>query len=459
MLTQYQVIAFIGLLFNSLNILWQDVAQYILSVSGRELNWTAYKVWIRLSTGRFSIDLTPPESSDDGLDLVGAGALSATSVLDPPEDSQIIASISLEAYHHVCYRHPKQWHLFPIFQDTSVKVGSIRHFPAPEYENSFEIAFTPDCVVGHRGWLTEDSTTIEDRWNPIDVNEGTSILENGVNSANVVDEYRRYIYADDFCVSAWLAHANYILNLLGIKSNFEDYLVVFRIDFWVKLLGPIVTLPPGYLFICPWAQLETELPGCFGIPDCPAYWSLNLSGAERLSAKEAKNEGFPDIEFRMSAFGGSWDDSAFTGIRQFHEAKGFDPYSQDVAIALEYPLFEVSCNQDDLLTHLEEGYMADGYSDSDGVPGRNDSSESEDERHEFSDGAFRVSGEDCSESGEQQYESESQVTIVDSSADAVVGDVQDAETESEFWSIVMSVQFALILILSGLSLRDYFYSC
>ncbi|KAJ7683909.1 hypothetical protein B0H14DRAFT_3907752 [Mycena olivaceomarginata] len=244
MLTQYQVIAFIGLLFNSLNILWQDVAQYILSFLDGSC-----------------IDLTPPESSDDGLDLVGAGALSATSVLDPPEDSQIIASISLEAYHHVCYRHPKQWHLFPIFQDTSVKVGSIRHFPAPEYENSFEIAFTPDCVVGHRGWLTEDSTTIEDRWNPIDVNEGTSILENGVNSANVVDEYRRYIYADDFCVSAWLAHANYILNLLGIKSNFEDYLVVFRIDFWVKLLGPIVTLPPGYLFICPWAQLETELPG------------------------------------------------------------------------------------------------------------------------------------------------------------------------------------------------------
>ncbi|KAJ7702525.1 hypothetical protein B0H14DRAFT_3903939 [Mycena olivaceomarginata] len=377
MLTQYQVIAFIGLLFNSLNILWQDVAQYILSVSGRELNWTAYKVWIRLSTGRFSIDLTPPESSDDGLDLVGAGALSATSVLDPPEDSQIIATLQFH------------WKLITTF--------------------------------------------------------ATVIRSSGTSSR--------------FSKIPWLAHANYILNLLGIKSNFEDYLVVFRIDFWVKLLGPIVTLPPGYLFICPWAQLETELPGCFGIPDCPAYWSLNLSGAERLSAKEAKNEGFPDIEFRMSAFGGSWDDSAFTGIRQFHEAKGFDPYSQDVAIALEYPLFEVSCNQDDLLTHLEEGYMADGYSDSDGVPGRNDSSESEDERHEFSDGAFRVSGEDCSESGEQQYESESQVTIVDSSADAVVGDVQDAETESEFWSIVMSVQFALILILSGLSLRDYFYSC
>ncbi|KAJ6565069.1 hypothetical protein B0H10DRAFT_1694412, partial [Mycena sp. CBHHK59/15] len=72
-----------------------------------------------------------------------------------------------------------------------------------------------------------------------------------------------------------------------------------------------------------------------------AYWSRDPSGAECLSAEEAKNEGFPDIEFRVWAVGGSWDAGVYTGIRQFHEAKGFDPYSQEVATELGYPLYQV----------------------------------------------------------------------------------------------------------------------
>jgi hypothetical protein len=36
-----------------------------------------------------------------------------------------------------------------------------------------------------------------------------------------------------------------------------------------------------------------------------------------------------------------WDDFVYSGIREFHQAKGFDPYSQDVVRELGYPLFEV----------------------------------------------------------------------------------------------------------------------
>ncbi|KAF8214460.1 hypothetical protein K438DRAFT_1536050, partial [Mycena galopus ATCC 62051] len=100
-------------------------------------------------------------------------------------------------------------------------------------------------------------------------------------------------------------------------------------------------LPPGYLFLCPLAEFETDLPRYFAIPGCTAYRSIDPSGAERLSAEEAKSVGLRDINAWMEVRGKYWDSSDYDGICQFHEAKGFDPYSQDVAIELGYSLFQV----------------------------------------------------------------------------------------------------------------------
>ncbi|KAJ7037216.1 hypothetical protein C8F04DRAFT_1331606 [Mycena alexandri] len=100
-----------------------------------------------------------------------------------------------------------------------------------------------------------------------------------------------------------------------------------------------------------------------------AYWSRDPSGAECLSAGEAKNEGFPDIDCCMWAVAGSWDAGVYTGIRQFHEAKGFDPYSQELATKLGYPLYQVSCEGDDLSEPLQESNKEDDYSDSNGGNG------------------------------------------------------------------------------------------
>ncbi|KAJ6532589.1 hypothetical protein B0H19DRAFT_451036 [Mycena capillaripes] len=196
---------------------------------------------------------------------------------------------------------------------------------------------------------------------------GTSILENGwirVNSANVVDEYQRRVYTDFSSSAAWLAQADRIFNSLGIKSNLDEYVFVDGIQCRLRLLGPLDNLPPGYLFLCPLTEFQTELPGHCGIPACAAYWSRDPSGAERLSAEEAKNAGFPDIEFCMWSWGRAWDDGVYTGIRQFHQAKGFGPYSQEVAIELGYPLLQVSCEQDDLFANLQESDTEDDYSDS-----------------------------------------------------------------------------------------------
>lgn len=131
--------------------------------------------------------------------------------------------------------------------------------------------------------------------------------------------------------------------------------LVHGIQCSLRLWGPTEGLPPGYLFLCPLAGFERDAPGCFGIPDCPAYWSHDPSGVERLSAEEVRNFGFPDINLKMSVTGLLWDSSVYDGIRQFHEAKGFDPSSQDVGVELRYPLFdfEVSCTQDDQLAHCK----------------------------------------------------------------------------------------------------------
>ncbi|KAF7353337.1 hypothetical protein MSAN_01521900 [Mycena sanguinolenta] len=41
----------------------------------------------------------------------------------------------------------------------------------------------------------------------------------------------------------------------------------------------------------------------------------------------------------------SWDNSVYEGLRRFHQGKGFDPDSQDLARHLGYPLFELSSDK------------------------------------------------------------------------------------------------------------------
>jgi hypothetical protein len=53
----------------------------------------------------------------------------------------------------------------------------------------------------------------------------------------------------------------------------------------------------------------------------------------------------------MSVMAHSWDEIVYAGIREFHQAKAFDPYSQGLARELGYPLFEAS-GKTDILSQL-----------------------------------------------------------------------------------------------------------
>ncbi|KAJ7120211.1 hypothetical protein C8R44DRAFT_548551, partial [Mycena epipterygia] len=94
---------------------------------------------------------------------------------------------------------------------------------------------------------------------------------------------------------------------------------------------PPENLAEGYLFLCPLEDLRDDDGSWLPNPESPVYWSLNRSGSERLSAREASSLGFPCLEFEREVWVKSWDESVYAALSRFHVGKGFDPNGPDVA--------------------------------------------------------------------------------------------------------------------------------
>ncbi|KAJ7906967.1 hypothetical protein B0H13DRAFT_2504320, partial [Mycena leptocephala] len=148
----------------------------------------------------------------------------------------------------------------------------------------------------------------------------------------------------------WLSQANHIFSHLGIPSDFTNYVFVYQVRFYIIVSRALEHCPPGYLFVCPEKDLQIG-PASFRWPDCAAYWSLDPSGAERLSPEEATELGFPSIERCTDIVAANWSTEMYAALRQFHRAKGFDPDSQDVARHLGYPLYQLPTAVDPLFAH------------------------------------------------------------------------------------------------------------
>ncbi|KAK7006254.1 hypothetical protein R3P38DRAFT_3602152, partial [Favolaschia claudopus] len=148
--------------------------------------------------------------------------------------------------------------------------------------------------------------------------------------------------------SAWLCQANHIFGRLGINSNLQNYVLLDSVDF-VLHLKPCANIAPrnlsgeGYLFLCPLADFQIY-PGVLKWPQCPAYWATDPDGAEQLSTELAAELGLPAIEVSTELRARSWNDSAYAGLREFYQEKGFDPDSQDLARYLRQPLYQLSVN-------------------------------------------------------------------------------------------------------------------
>ncbi|KAJ7786925.1 hypothetical protein B0H14DRAFT_3582507 [Mycena olivaceomarginata] len=137
-------------------------------------------------------------------------------------------------------------------------------------------------------------------------------------------------------------HANHIFNRRNITSHHEYYIFISGVEYQLKVSEARHNIPLGFLFLCPFTEPQSDVAPSSRVPDCPAYWSLDPSGVERLSTDKADDLGFPAFKVEIKVDGHSWDASVYAGLRQFHQGKHFDPASQDVARHLRYPLYQLS---------------------------------------------------------------------------------------------------------------------
>lgn len=125
--------------------------------------------------------------------------------------------------------------------------------------------------------------------------------------------------------------------------------MVDDLEFQLEISVPAQTSLDGYLFLCPKTDFGHGSPtNTFRWPDFPTYWSLDPTGVARLAAEEATLLGFPSTRLRVHVRASHWDESVYAGLRKFHEAKGFNPGSQDVARDLGDALWQI---KDPALTH------------------------------------------------------------------------------------------------------------
>jgi hypothetical protein len=71
------------------------------------------------------------------------------------------------------------------------------------------------------------------------------------------------------------------------------------------------------------------------------YWAFDPAGLDQLTSEMAEDIGLPTVELSIYLESWRWDERDYDLVHDFHLAKGFDPYSQDTAIAMGYPLIDI----------------------------------------------------------------------------------------------------------------------
>ncbi|KAK7006360.1 hypothetical protein R3P38DRAFT_1707264 [Favolaschia claudopus] len=161
----------------------------------------------------------------------------------------------------------------------------------------------------------------------------------------------------------WFSQANHLFKRAGITSKFENYDLITSVEFTIQMPEDDRTIPEGYLWICPAEKFQLG-PVSFHWPESPVFWSLDSSGSQRLDMDQALQLGFPELEFSTTVWAQSWPGNIYAALREFHEAKGFDPHSPQVAMYLGAPLFQL-CSEaaESPFAHIDSANSANSGSD------------------------------------------------------------------------------------------------
>ncbi|KAJ7038862.1 hypothetical protein C8F04DRAFT_1087784 [Mycena alexandri] len=307
-------------------------------------------LWVHRSTGRLCMDLVPGEEYW-GAEVTISSPNRIESLDAANHEAMIINALTLDQYHRICYYELSQTREISISTSPMVNLGAvISSSSGTQLEDFLEIAFLPIAqrLADEPRWIIargSDGDLMEDGWTRF---TPTDAADNKIKlSLNTHD------------TEHWLSQANNVFSRLGISSNYEDYVVVTEIAFTVLISAATVDPPKGHLFLCPPKDLQTGA-SAFRWPDCPAYWSLDPSGVKHLSVEDPTKLSFPSIQFSMEIWGWFWDASVYTGLWQFHKAKGFDPDTQAIAQHLEESLYQLSSERDIPFAHIDGAESCDG---------------------------------------------------------------------------------------------------
>ncbi|KAF7360818.1 hypothetical protein MSAN_01110800 [Mycena sanguinolenta] len=321
---------------------WEARSHYSWTLSS--CGFTNEIHWVRLSTGRLCMEFGTADNDGNPIPIIyERGTLTPPNSMqvlyDPNQESRLIATLGFSQWYALCLRCFTRHRFHDVSVEAEVKMGSIIRWPSgcqygeatdiawtvlePERQSELSRSFWPTCL-----WYPD--------WFEVPGDGGCIRYESGeLFGSTITPSYN----AKDEHAFSWFSQANYILTQLRAFSDFNDYVFIDWIEFSIKIPTPEVNPPAGYLFLRSPTDFQTDP---ISFPGRPAYWSLDPSGSEPLSVEEASSLGFPSMQLTTKVRVVYWDDTIYAGLRKFHEGKGVDPDSQDVARELGYPLYELS---------------------------------------------------------------------------------------------------------------------
>ncbi|KAJ7610503.1 hypothetical protein FB45DRAFT_1038070 [Roridomyces roridus] len=330
-----------------------DAETHINSISGMFLYPGSYTPWMRRSTGRLCVDLSP--SAVDTRILPTTLPVRVPHIplphLRSQDSTNIIAALTVDQYQEII----NYCHTISLSSSESllvrgqIKLGSLVHYRSPTDEPIEIASIESRCAIEDSGWKLKvrgspgppRPTRMKNGWTRFNYSSNSTIM--GMASRSI--HWPK-------AVNSWLPQANFMLSSLGVTSEYEHYRIIYGVEYWLSFSStPNGQRTYGYLFLCPLNDLQTgsssfssKDPGNgnenrFTRPPLAAYWSLDPSGSTRLTHCQAQLLGFPSLELKMKIWARSWDSRVYYGVWEFQRGKGWDPASQDVARAMRIPLY------------------------------------------------------------------------------------------------------------------------
>ncbi|KAJ7509117.1 hypothetical protein B0H11DRAFT_1963909 [Mycena galericulata] len=319
-------------------------AHFSTLVGSRALKIISFEssIWIRRSTARLCVELSKTSGSSRIYPFPWVDLALIPISLRSDQESAMVSSLTLAQYHHICYLYLRKSSWLET-KHAEIRLHSI--ISLKEGKNQ-QIALIPNAMVRDLGW-TRLSTIPGVQQSVVVVESGwTRFTLPSVEQARITLHLtvQPHIGSIPDLARWWLSQANHILRLYSNSVDYEEYSVVSSIQYQLTFLSTAEIDPEVYLFLCPLEDLISEDGDFIERPECPAYWSLDPSGCQRLGPKETSVHGLPTFEWKRRVLVNFWDEHVYAGLSQFHAEKGFDPNSQDIARHLEYPLYRLSCD-------------------------------------------------------------------------------------------------------------------